>query len=128
MSCITICIPARIDANPDNLNRYGLGRLRLQRHRSETSHDPSAIPSVAMGVLMELGVADPVPTLNAPPVSRQSQQGFWACAEAGEKEVFRVERLAVAGSCGGDLNDPACAEPLLATDVGSGDSGFAGWP
>ena len=69
-----------------------------------------------MGVLMELGVADPVPTLNAPPVSRQLQQGFRACAEAGEKEVFGDERLAVAGSCGGDLNDPTCADPGL-TDV-----------
>jgi hypothetical protein len=67
-----------------------------------------------MGVLIELGVAEPVPTLNAPTVSRQSQQGFRACAEAGEKEVFGDERLAVAGSCGGDLNDPACADPGLA--------------
>jgi hypothetical protein len=84
------------------------GRLRLQRRRSETSHDPGAIASIAMDVLIELGVADPVPTLNAPPVSRQSQQGFRACAEDGEKEVFGDERLAVAGSCGGDLNDQAC--------------------
>jgi hypothetical protein len=56
---------------------------------------------------MELGVAEPVPILNAPTVSRQSQQGFRACAQAGEKKVFGDERLAVAGSCGGDLIDPA---------------------
>ena len=89
---------------------------QIQRRRSETSHDACAISLVAMGIFMQLGVADPVPTLNAPPVSRQSQQGFWACAEAGEKEVFGVEGLAVAGSCGGNLNNPACAEPGL-TDV-----------
>lgn len=65
---------------------------------------------------MELGVADPVPPLDAATVSHQLQQTFWACAEAGEKEVFGVEALAVAGSCGGGLNDPACAEPGL-TDV-----------
>ena len=69
-----------------------------------------------MGVLMELGVADPVPPLDAATVSHQLQQAFWACAEAGEKEVFGVEALAVADVCGGGLNDPACAEPGL-TDV-----------
>ena len=67
-----------------------------------------------MGVLMELGVADPVPSLQAPTLSHQLQQGFWGCAEAGEKEVFGGKGLAVAGSCGDDLNDPARAEPLLA--------------
>ena len=92
------------------------GRLRLQRRCSETSHHTSAIVSVAVGVLMEVGVEDPVPALNVPPVSRQLQEGFWGCAEAGEKEVCGVERLAVAGSCGGHLNEPACAGPGL-TDV-----------
>jgi hypothetical protein len=33
---------------------------QVQRLCSETSHDPSAIALVTMGVLMELGVADPV--------------------------------------------------------------------
>jgi len=69
-----------------------------------------------MGVLMELGVANPVPPLNAPTVPGQLQQAFWGCAEAGEKEAFGVERLAVARSCGDDLNDPARADPLL-TDM-----------
>ena len=32
--------------------------------------------AVAVGVLMELGVTDPVPALHAPPVSHQLQQGF----------------------------------------------------
>ena len=89
---------------------------QVQRRCSENSHDPSAIVSVAMGVLMELGVADPVPSLDAPTVSHQLQQAFRACAEAGEKEVGGTEGLAVAGSCGGNLNNPACAEPGL-TDV-----------
>ena len=69
-----------------------------------------------MGVLMELGVTNPVPPLNAPTVSGQLQQAFWGCADAGEKEGFGVERLAVARSFGDDLNDPACADPLL-TDM-----------
>ena len=70
-----------------------------------------------MGILMQLGVADPVPTLNAPAVSHQSQQGFWGCAEAGETEVFGLEWLAVAAACCHDFNDPARAEPLLADVV-----------
>lgn len=67
---------------PANATDMASGRLRLQRRSSETFHDTSAIPSVAMGVLIELDVAEPVPTLNAPTVSRQLQQGLWACAEA----------------------------------------------
>ena len=63
------------------------GRLHLQRRRSETSHDACAIAWVAMGVLMELGVAHPMPPLNAPTVSGQLQHAFWGCAEAGEKGV-----------------------------------------
>ena len=70
-----------------------------------------------MGILMQLGVADPVPTLNAPAVSHPSQQGFWGCAEAGETEVFGLEWLAVAAACCHDFNDPARAEPLLADVV-----------
>ena len=65
---------------------------------------------------MQLGVTDPVPRLNAPAVSRQSQQGIWGCAQAGEKEVLGLEWLAVAVPCGDDFNDPAGAEPGF-TDV-----------
>ncbi len=83
MLCIIFCMLERIDANPACRNRYGLGLLRLHRLRSETSHDACAIASVAMGVPMELGVADPVPPLDAPTLSHQLQQSFWACAEAG---------------------------------------------
>ncbi len=66
---------------------------QAQGRRLEASRDAFAIASVAMGVLMELGVADPVPPLDAPPVSLQLQQFFWACAVAAEKEVYGVERL-----------------------------------
>ena len=69
-----------------------------------------------MGDHMELGVANPLPPLKAPTVSGHLQQAFWGCVEAGEKLVFGVERLAVARSCDDDLNDSACAHPLL-TDV-----------
>lgn len=57
-----------------------------------------------------------MPPLKAPTVSGKWQQAIWGCAEAVEKEVFGVERLAVARSRGDDFNDPACDAPLL-TDV-----------
>jgi hypothetical protein len=89
MSCITLCLPGADRFKPRQPQQ-------IQRRRSETSHDTSAIPSVAIGVLIKLGVAEPVPTFNAPTVTRQSQQGLRACAEAGEKEVFGDERFSVA--------------------------------
>lgn len=52
------------------------GRLRLQLRDLESSHHNSAIASVAVVVLMELGVVDPVPTFDALMVSRLLQQGF----------------------------------------------------
>ena len=36
---------------------------------------------------MELGVVDPVPTLNAPAVAHQLQQGLWRGAQARQKQV-----------------------------------------
>ena len=63
---------------------------------------------------MELGVANPVPALNAPAVPHQSQQGFLGRAQAGQKHVAGLERLAVSGAVGGHLHDPAGADPGLA--------------
>ena len=60
---------------------------------------------------MELGVADPVPALNAPSVAHQPQQGFWCGAQAGEKQVVGTKGLAVTGAAGRDFHDPAGADP-----------------
>lgn len=49
-----------------------------------------------VGVLMELGVAEPVPAYNAPAVANQLQQRLWCGAQAGEKEVGVLKGLAVA--------------------------------
>ena len=58
---------------------------------------------------MELGVSDPVPTLNAPAISYQLQQGFWGGAHAGvaprgapgePREMSGTEGLAVTGAGG----------------------------
>lgn len=72
--------------------------------------------SVAMGILLELCVADRVPPLDAPADSHQLRQVFWGCPDARETEMAGVERFAVTLTRGDDLNDPARAEPRL-TDL-----------
>ena len=81
--------------------------------RSERGHRPSSIAPVAVGILMELGVANPVPALNALAVPHMLQQGFWDGAQAGEESVRGFERLAAAGADRGQLHDPAGAAPGL---------------
>ncbi len=63
---------------------------------------------------MELGVANPVPALNAPAVSHQLQQGFWGGPQAGEESVRGFERLVSSGADRCHLHDPAGAAPGLA--------------
>ncbi len=85
---------------------------QVQRCRSQRGHGSSAIAPVPVGVFMELGVADPVPALNAPAVSHQLQQSFWSGPQAGEESVRGMERLVPAGAGGCHLHDPAGAAPL----------------
>jgi len=56
---------------------------------------------------MELRIADLVPTLNAPTVSYQLQQGFWDGAKAGDQQVGRLKWLAIKSSIGGHLDNRA---------------------
>jgi hypothetical protein len=63
---------------------------------------------------MELGVTDPMPALKAPAVSHQPEQGFWRAAQARQKQVGGLKRLAVTGADGRDFHDPAGADPGLA--------------
>ncbi len=83
---------------------------------------------------MELGVTDPVPSLDIPAITHQLQQGFWGGAQAGvapigaqagvapigaqvdESVVGGLKRLAVTAACGNHLNDPGGTDPGF-TDV-----------
>jgi hypothetical protein len=65
-----------------------------------------------MLVLVELGVADPVPAFDAPALPDQSQQGFWGGAQAGEEQVPGAERFAITSAAGQQLNDPGTAWPI----------------
>ena len=55
-----------------------------------------------------------MPALNAPAVSHQLQLGFWDGAQAGEKQVAGLKRLAVTGTDGRDFNDQDGADPGIA--------------
>ena len=80
---------------------------------SQAGQRTSAIAPVSVGVLVELGLTDPVPALNAPAVSHQLQQCFWGGAQACEKQVLHLKRLAVSGAGSGHLQNPAGAHPAL---------------
>ena len=81
---------------------------------SQAGQRTSAIAPVAVGVLVELGVTDPVPALNAPAIAHQLQQGLWGGAQAGEKQVGGLKQSAVSGAGRGHFHNPAGATPALA--------------
>ena len=86
---------------------------QVQGSGSQRGHHSGAITAIAVGVLMKLGVADPVPAFNAPAVSHQLQQRLWCGAQAGEEQVLRLKGLAVAAAARRHLHDPAGADPGL---------------
>ena len=80
---------------------------------SQRGHGSGAIAPVAMGILVELGVADPVPAFNAPAVAHQLQQCIWGGAQAGEEQMGGLKGLAIPAAGGRDFHDPAGADPGL---------------
>ena len=102
----------RLDASPDRLKTSQ--PQQVHRCGSQCGHRAGAITVVAVGILVQLGVADPVPALNAPAVTHQLQQRFWRGAQAGEKEVGGLKGLAVAAASCRHLHDHAGADPGLA--------------
>jgi len=95
---------------------------QVQRRCSQRGHRAGTIAAVTVGVLMELGVADPVPAFNAPAVPHQLQHCIWPGAQAGvtpkgalreKNQVGGLKRLAIAAARGHHLHDPAGADPGL---------------
>jgi len=76
MFSIIACKPTRGDRAEASQSQ------QVHRRRAQRGHYSGDIAPVAVGVLMELGVTDPVPALNPSAVANQLQQGFWRCAEA----------------------------------------------
>lgn len=81
--------------------------------RPQRRHRSGPFAPVAMGVLVQLGVTDPVPAFNAPAVSHPLQLGFWGGPQAGEDSVCGFERHAssVADRC--HLHDPTGAGTVV---------------
>ena len=75
--------------------------------------------AIAVSILMELGVAEPVPAFNAPAVPHQLQQGFWRGSQAGEKEVPLEGRLSGTLAADGQFDDPVAAGPGLGDEIRS---------
>jgi len=99
----------RLQAGADRLK--SIQPQQIQACRPQRSQRTGAVAPVAMGVLMELGIADPVPAFQAPAVLHQTQQGFWRGAQAGDKQVRGTEGLALPGALGDHLDDPAGSAP-----------------
>ena len=81
--------------------------------RSQRGHRSSAIAAIAVRVLVELDVPDPVPALNAPADPHQLQQRIWRGShhgeQASEKQIGGLKGLAVAPAGGRHLHNPAGA-------------------
>jgi hypothetical protein len=105
-------------------NRLKTGQpQQVEGCRSQRGHRSCAIAAVPVRILMELGIADPVPAFNAPAVTHQLQQGFWGGAQAGVAprgapgeplEVGGLKWLAITTAGGHHLHDLAGADPVLA--------------
>ena len=104
----------RLDAFQDRLKSSQ--SEQVEGCRAQRRHCSGAVAPITVGVLIELGVTDPVPALNAPAIPHQLQQGFWGGAQAGEEEMGLPEGLAIASADGDHFHDPAGAAPGL-TDV-----------
>jgi hypothetical protein len=101
----------RLQSSPD---REEPGQAQqVQCCSAKRGHHAGAIAPIAVGILMELRVSNPVPALDAPAVSHQLQQGFWGGAQAGEKHVAGAKGLAVTRTAGHVFHDPAGADPGL---------------
>jgi len=90
---------------------------QVESCRAQRGHPAGAITPVAVSILMELGIADPVPALDAPAVSHQLQQGFWGAAQAAQNQVCGLERLTGASAAGRHLHNPAGAKPCLGDEL-----------
>ena len=101
----------RLQPCPDRL-KTGEAQ-QIQGGGPQRGHRAGAITPVTVGVLMQLGVTDPGPALNAPAVPHLSQQGLWRGVQAGEEEMGGVKWLAIMGAISGYIHDPAGAAPGL---------------
>ena len=96
----------RLQAGADRLKT--MQPQQVQGGCPQRGQRTGTVAPVAIGVLMERGVADPVPALQATAVPHLAHQGFWGGAQAGVAprgapgEALQVggpETLASLGAC-----------------------------
>ncbi len=107
----------RLQAFPD-LVESGQAQ-QFQGCGAQRGHHAGTVAAVAVLVLVELGIADPVPAFQAPTLSQQLQQCFWCGAQARQEEVGGLKRLASTHSRGDHFHDPAGAMPVFLDVIGS---------
>jgi len=100
---------------------------QIEGSGTEGGHRTSAIALLMVGVILQLGVKDPVLAFNTPSDPHQLQQGFWRSAQAGvapkgapgeRTQMGGVKGLAIMAASGGDFNDPAGADTGLLDVLG----------
>ena len=108
----------RLDASADRAKV--IESQQVEPCCAQGGHHAGAIAAITVGILVELGVMDPVPALQAPALSRQSQQGFGRGAQAcvaprgapdGSIQVGGLKGSAITAAGGRQLHDPAGADP-----------------
>jgi hypothetical protein len=91
------------------------GRVRLHRQAAERGQDlHTAALAIAMGVLLELGVAGPVPgVLNIPAFCYMPQWRFGCGPETDDVATGLIDRLAIALAFAAHHQDRGAAWPVL---------------
>jgi hypothetical protein len=92
---------------------------QVQGQSAQCGEDSCPGSSIAVVILTQLGVPEPVPAFDAPSLPHQLQQGFWRGAQAGQKEVPLEERLACTLAADDKLENPAAAWPVLGDAIRS---------
>ncbi len=85
---------------------------QIQRCGPHRGQHASPVTAVAVFVLVELGIANPLRAFNAPALPDLSQQGFWGGAQVGEEQMPGPERLALTAGAGQHLHDPGTTRPI----------------
>ena len=98
------------------------GPQQVQCCRLETGQCTGTVAPVAMGVLLQLGVADRVPALQAPAAPHQSQHAFWCGGQAGVAPIGALDDP-TAGVSPGRACPPWCLRGVYLDDPAGADPG-----
>ena len=102
------------------IERKPLQRSRFQMQGTQQKQQLNTIElAVAMDILTELSVRNPVPAIHGSSLSHQLQQGFWDGAQAGEEQINCLERSALSSTARGKLDNRGGAALIRLDHLGS---------